>query len=107
MNNGVDVLKVMDEYEELLDFASLHYGAWVSDGRGAFVASAHVIESLENSRKAREVVDEVIQALELALSSIEETVSEMTVGDRFTNAGQSLLDALIPCRNAVAKAKGQ
>ena len=49
---------------------------------------------------------ELLEALQIALSAIEQTTSEMTVGDRFTNAGQSLLDALNPCRDAISKATG-
>lgn len=49
---------------------------------------------------------ELLETLQLALSAIEQTTSEMTVGDRFTNAGQSLLDALNPCRDAIANATG-
>ena len=50
---------------------------------------------------------ELLEALMLALSAIEQTTSEMTVGDRFTNAGQSLIDALNPCRAAIANATQQ
>jgi hypothetical protein len=48
-------------------------------------------------------VAEIHGALRIALASIDETCKEMTVGDRFTNAGQSLIDALPVCRAALTK----
>lgn len=48
-------------------------------------------------------VEELEGALRVALDAIEETCNEMTVGDRFTNAGQLLLDALPVCRSALTK----
>lgn len=43
-------------------------------------------------------------ALNLALKALEAISDEMTVGERYTNAGQHLLDALQPCRNALQAA---
>lgn len=39
-------------------------------------------------------------ALKTALDALEEVASEMTVGDRFTDAGQGVLDAINICRDA-------
>jgi hypothetical protein len=50
---------------------------------------------------------ELLEAAQTALSALESIANEMTVGDRFTNAGQLLLDALEPCRAAIAKARGE
>ena len=50
---------------------------------------------------------ELLEAAQTALSALESIANEMTVGDRFTNAGQLLLDALEPCRSAIAKARSQ
>lgn len=49
---------------------------------------------------------ELLEAAEAALKALEAIADEMTVGDRYTNAGQHLLDALTPCRDAIAKATG-
>lgn len=50
---------------------------------------------------------ELLEALQLALKALEAIGEEMTVGDRYTNAGQYLLDSLNPARAAIAKATGQ
>ena len=49
----------------------------------------------------------MLEALMIALASLEEVAQEMTVGDRFTNAGQSVLDALLPVKSAIEEAKGK
>lgn len=46
---------------------------------------------------------EQIGSLRTALHALESISNEMTVVDRWTNAGQELLDALQPTRDAVAK----
>lgn len=43
------------------------------------------------------------EALTLAKDAIEAVMHEMTVGDRFTNAGQGLLDVIGPIRAALAQ----
>lgn len=43
------------------------------------------------------------EALTLAKDAIEAVMDEMAVGDRFTNAGQSLLDVIGPIRAALAQ----
>lgn len=47
---------------------------------------------------------EMLEALRLALNALEEIGNEMTVGERYTNAGQYLLDSLGPVREAITKA---
>ena len=49
---------------------------------------------------------ELLEALRLALQALEAISNEMTVGERYTNAGQHLLDSLNPARAAIAKATG-
>lgn len=51
--------------------------------------------------------NDMLDALIIAEEAITATIEEMTVGDRFTNAGQFLLDAVIPVRAAIAKARGE
>lgn len=46
-----------------------------------------------------------VSALHKALQALEAISDEMTVGDRFTNAGQYLLDALGPVREAIDHAR--
>jgi uncharacterized Zn finger protein (UPF0148 family) len=50
---------------------------------------------------------ELLEALKLALQALEAIGDEMTVGERYTNAGQYLLDSLNPARAAIAKAEGE
>ena len=46
-------------------------------------------------------------ALQGALKALDAIGDEMTVGERYTNSGQYLLDALQPARAALAKAEGE
>lgn len=50
---------------------------------------------------------DMYEALKLALKALDEIGHEMTVGERYTNAGQYLIDALPPCTTALAKAEGK
>lgn len=77
--------------------------AYSPEGKGYFVTDRAEAEA--NARLIA-AAPELLEALQIALSAIEQTTSEMTVGDRFTNAGQSLLDAFNPCRDAISKATG-
>lgn len=70
MNKNVNVLAVMDDYPDLLDFAAIHYGSWASDCKGAYIASPHVIESLARARKARAAVAELIEEHQLLLDAV-------------------------------------
>ena len=76
-----------------------YYTESLTDERGEFFnpADARLIAA----------APELLGALEGALKALEGVANEMTVGDRFTNAGQGLLDALMPARDAIAKAKGE
>lgn len=51
--------------------------------------------------------DELVTALRVALNALEEISGEMTVGDRFTNAGQYMIDALPIARAAMKKIGGE
>jgi len=50
--------------------------------------------------------DELLTALKLAYKALDAIGDEMTVGERYTNAGQYLLDSLQPSIAAIAKAEG-
>jgi hypothetical protein len=50
---------------------------------------------------------ELIEALKLADKTMEEISKEMTAGERYTNAGQYLLDTPAVVRAAIAKAQGE
>ena len=60
---------------------------------------------LEN-RALAERCERLEGALRVALAAIDETCNEMTIGERFTNAGQSLLEALPACRDALSGSSG-
>lgn len=53
--------------------------------------------------KVRQQRDELLSALKLSLDALESITSEMTLGDRFTNAGQHAIDALPSVRAAISK----
>lgn len=111
MSDSIDVLKIMDEYEDLLDFAALHYGAWVSDGKGAFVASTHVIQSLEKAKKARALVAELIDKAEDALCTIG-YYAELLDSERGSGKSIAAMAAdgeeaeYVSLRSAISRAKG-
>lgn len=50
---------------------------------------------------------DMYEALKLALKALNAIGHEMTLGERYTNAGQYLIDALDPARAAIAKAEGK
>lgn len=50
---------------------------------------------------------ELRQAAQQALKALEAISDEMTVGERYTNAGQYLLDALGPLRAAIRQAESE
>jgi hypothetical protein len=56
---------------------------------------------------APQEADALREALKLALKALEAIGDEMTVGERYTNAGQYLLDALEPARAALAQHQPQ
>lgn len=64
------------------------------------------IEADAEIRELKKQRDELLKALRVALNALEEISIEMTVGDRFTNAGQYMLDALPIASRAIAKAGG-
>lgn len=53
-------------------------------------------------RQLAEQWDELLEALKESPKALEAISDEMTVGERYTNAEQYLLDALNPARNAIA-----
>ncbi|HEX7387846.1 MAG TPA: hypothetical protein VF285_11325 [Castellaniella sp.] len=68
------------------------------DYKGCFTeADAHLIAA----------APDLYEALKLALKALNAIGQEMTVGERYTNAGQYLIDALPPCTTALAKAEGK
>ena len=50
---------------------------------------------------------ELLEALNIALIALEAISDEMTIGERYTSAGQHLIDALEPARDAIKSATGQ
>lgn len=66
---------------------------------------AHSYNSFANA-KLIAAAPALFDALQNALAALESVSGEMTVGDRFTNAGQDAIDALIPARRAIAQALG-
>lgn len=50
---------------------------------------------------------DLLEALDSALQALESISEEMTVGERYTNAGQYLIDSLPVVRAAIAKARGE
>lgn len=49
----------------------------------------------------------MLEALELAYKTLDAICDRMTVGDRWTNEGQDLLDSLDPVAAAIKAAKGE
>lgn len=47
--------------------------------------------------------DKLLEAFKLALQALEAIGDEMTFGERYTNAGQYLIDSLNPAREAIAE----
>lgn len=98
--------------QELLDWVSACQSAYYIESTpghrfggipGALAENREAIvdfvQSLLDEKEAR--VKELVEALLKCGQAIEQTVSEMTVGDRFTNAGQALLDVLPVTREAL------
>lgn len=61
----------------------------------------------EANKKLIAATPDLLGALQLALQALEEISNEMTLGERYTNAGQYLIDALQPSREAISKALGE
>jgi hypothetical protein len=62
--------------------------------------------NLANARLIAAAPD-LLAALKLAFQALDAIGDEMTVGERYTNAGQYLIDSLNPARDAIKKAEGQ
>ena len=63
-------------------------------------------ETMANARLIAAAPD-LLAALKLAFQALDAIGDEMTVGERYTNAGQYLIDSLNPARAAIKKAEGQ
>lgn len=50
---------------------------------------------------------DMYEALLVALKALEAISDEMTIGERYTNAGQYLIDSLTPVREVIAKVEGK
>lgn len=68
-----------------------------------FCSARHVQSVIED---AKETIGDMRKALESAEKALTAISDEMTVGERYTNAGQHLLDVLPLVREAVTKARG-
>ena len=60
----------------------------------------------ESIAKLLAINAELTGALKLAKEALDAIGDEMTVGERYTNAGQYLIDAIEPINTALAKAEG-
>lgn len=72
---------------------------------GRVVASGTVANGAQLQMMA--AAPDMYEALKLALKALNEISHEMTVGERYTNAGQYLIEALAPGHAALAKAEGK
>jgi transcriptional regulator with XRE-family HTH domain len=93
--------------------------AWLRDGKptenggiglGDMIDMLPIIEAAltpSPTPTAPQEADALREALKLALKALEAIGDEMTVGERYTNAGQYLLDALEPARAALAQHQPQ
>lgn len=84
-------------------YALLNDGNWLAQVRmnGELMPSRQ-----ESILRLLASAPELLGALTIALQALDAIGDEMTVGDRFTNAGQDLIDALQPARAAIAKTRG-
>lgn len=80
-----------------LMIAMLAHTVHQSDQKETALANARLIASSP----------QMLNALNVALKAFEAISDEMTVGERYTNAGQYLIDALMPVREAIVKATGE
>ena len=73
---------------------------------GVALAGRSTEETRANARLIAAAPD-LLAALKLAFQALDAIGDEMTVGERYTNAGQYLIDSLNPARDAIKKAEGQ
>ena len=89
---------------EVFEIAEISHYRVIRDARGdGFDAQGH---DLADARLIA-AAPELLEALRGALKALDAIGDEMTVGERYTNAGQYLLDSLTPARAAIAKATGE
>lgn len=70
--------------------------------------AAQIVDDLMGEvRRLSAINAELLEALKLADKTMEEISKEMTVGERYTNAGQYLIDTPAVVRAAIAKAQGE
>lgn len=70
------------------------------------VAGGHPDEAEEANAALIADAPALLEALEKSFKALDAIADEMTVGERFTNAGQYLVDALEPARAIIAKHRG-
>jgi hypothetical protein len=99
MSNNVNVLVVMDEYPEVLDFAASHYGEWVANSKSGFRPSTHVVDYLKKAREARSAVAELIEAMDKLFGADMEHCMEM-------DGKEDQLEAVKFAKSALAHVKG-
>lgn len=95
----------------MVAFAAVSHTNWIDHAADAelkanvrLIAEAGTVyhETGKTPREQQEQIEQLREALQKTLRALEEIGGEMTVGDRFTCAGQSLLDALDPARAALS-----
>lgn len=64
-------------------------------------------ETKEANKALIAAAPNMYEALLVALEALEAISDEMTIGERYTNAGQYLIDSLTPVREVIAKVEGK
>ena len=82
--------------------------AWCGTSTSVGKGGNQHIDSAEAYANAMLIADApaLLDALEKSFKALDAIADEMTVGERFTNAGQYLVDALEPARALIAKHRG-
>ena len=97
-NKQPDALRLATASDAIADEQEMiHLLSWV-EIRNVLRADAAEL------RRLHALNAQMLEALQAALNALASISGEMTVGDRYTNAGQYLLDSLTPVRAAIAAA---
>ena len=91
-NKQPDALRLADQYETGSN--EIDGESWCCPETAAELRRLHALNA------------QMLEALQVALKALDSISVEMTVGERYTNAGTDLLDSLTPVRAAIAAATG-